>query len=87
MRFSHQDVIPGYRVTAADSSARSDGGGSSGDEEMNVRSCEPSNKRMDQPSAYVVKGSGMTARLALIRVRSPIGAPAERIARRSCADR
>jgi hypothetical protein len=47
----------------------------------------PSNKRMDQPSACVFKGSRMTERLALIRVRSPIDAPGERFARRSCADR
>jgi hypothetical protein len=47
----------------------------------------PSNKRMDQPSVYAFKGSGMTERLALIRVRSPRRAPGERFARRSCADR
>jgi hypothetical protein len=47
----------------------------------------PPNKRMDQPSAYGFKGTRMTERLALIRVRAPKRAPGERIARRSCADR
>ena len=47
----------------------------------------PPNKRMDQPSADAFKGSRMTERLALIRVRSPRRTPGELIARRSCADR
>ena len=47
----------------------------------------PSNKRVDQPSACVIKGSRMTERLALIRGRSSIGEPGERFARRACAGR
>ena len=51
------------------------------------RAGAPSNKRMDLPSAYASKGSGMVERLALIRVRSPNGVARGRVARRSCANR
>ena len=54
---------------------------------LTVKSLAQSNKRMDQPSAHVFKGSRMTERPALIRVRSPRCAPSERLARRSCANR
>jgi len=43
--------------------------------------------RMDQPSAYALKGSGMTERLALIRGRSSRSVPHEQFARSSSADR
>ncbi len=42
---------------------------------------------MDQPSEYVLKETGMTERLALIRVRSPVCVPGELIVRSSRADR
>ncbi len=45
------------------------------------------NKRMDQPSADVFKGSRMTERLALIQIRTERRVPREPVARRSCANR